>query len=366
MQTKHRNIIISGGGTGGHIFPAIAIANAIKKRFADVDILFVGAKGKMEMSKVPEAGYPIKGLWISGLQRRLTIKNLLFPLKLISSLLKARSIIKKFNPDVVIGVGGYASGPTLNMANRRNIATLIQEQNSFPGITNRLLAKKVNRVCVAYDNLDKYFPAEKIVLTGNPVREEVVDIEGKRDEANDFFELKMGMKTVLVVGGSQGAVSINKSIAANINVFAKNNIQLIWQTGKFYYQEALDMIGDSESIKVHEFIKRMDLAYAAADLVISRAGAIAISELSLVKKPVIFIPLPSAAEDHQSKNAKALVDKNAAFLIKDNEAEIELPKILESLINEDEKLKELSKNISTFASPNATDLIVDEIEKLIK
>lgn len=366
MQTKHRNIIISGGGTGGHIFPAIAIANAIKKRFADVDILFVGAKGKMEMSKVPEAGYPIKGLWISGLQRRLTIKNLLFPFKLISSLLKARSIIKKFNPDVVIGVGGYASGPTLNMANRRNIVTLIQEQNSFPGITNRLLAKKVNRVCVAYDNLDKYFPAEKIVLTGNPVREEVVDIEGKRDEANDFFELKMGMKTVLVVGGSQGAVSINKSIAANINVFAKNNIQLIWQTGKFYYQEALDMIGDSESIKIHEFIKRMDLAYAAADLVISRAGAIAISELSLVKKPVIFIPLPSAAEDHQSKNAKALVDKNAAFLIKDNEAEIELPKILESLINEDEKLKELSKNISTFASPNATDLIVDEIEKLIK
>jgi len=366
MQKKRRNIIISGGGTGGHIFPAIAIANAIKKRFADVDILFVGAKGKMEMSKVPEAGYPIKGLWISGLQRRLTIKNLLFPFKLISSLLKAGSIIKNFKPDVVIGVGGYASGPTLNMANRKNIATLIQEQNSFPGITNRLLAKKVNRVCVAYNNLDKYFPFGKIVLTGNPVREEVVNIDGKKDEANEFFNLKTGMKTVLVVGGSQGAVSINKSIAANINVFAKNNIQLIWQTGKFYYQEAIDMIGESESIKVHEFIKRMDLAYAAADLVVSRAGAIAISELSLVKKPVIFIPLPSAAEDHQSKNAKALVDKNAAFLIKDNEAEIKLPKLLESLIYNDEKLKELSKNISTFASPNATDLIVDEIEKLIK
>ncbi len=366
MQTKRRNIIISGGGTGGHIFPAIAIANAIKKRFADVNILFVGAKGKMEMSKVPEAGYPIKGLWVSGFQRRLTIKNLLFPFKLISSLLKARSIIKNFKPDVVIGVGGYASGPTLNMANRRSIVTLIQEQNSFPGITNRLLAKKVNRICVAYDNLDKYFPSEKIVLTGNPVREEVVNIEGKIDEANSFFGLKTGMKTVLVVGGSQGAVSINKSIAANIDVFAKNNIQLIWQTGKFYYQEAIDLIGDMENIKVHEFIKRMDLAYAAADLVISRAGAIAISELSLVKKPVIFIPLPSAAEDHQSKNAKALVEKNAAFLIKDNEAEIELPKLLESLINEDKKLKELSKNISTFASPNATDLIVDEIEKLIK
>lgn len=366
MRKKRRNIIISGGGTGGHIFPAIAIANAIKERFADVNILFVGAKGKMEMAKVPEAGFSIKGLWISGIQRRLTVRNLMFPFKLISSLLKANSIIKQFKPDIVIGVGGYASGPTLKMANRRNIATLIQEQNSFPGITNRLLAKKVNRICVAYDNLDKYFPSDKIVLTGNPVRNEMVNIDGKRDESNEFFELKTGMKTVLVVGGSQGAVSINKSIAANIDVFAKNKIQVIWQTGKFYCQEALEIIGDSETIKVHEFIKRMDLAYAAADLVISRAGAIAISELSLVKKPVIFIPLPSAAEDHQSKNAKALVDKNAALLIKDNEAKIELPKILESLINDDEKLIELSKNISTFASPNATDLIVDEIEKLIK
>lgn len=366
MQMKHRNIIISGGGTGGHIFPAIAIANAIKKRFANVDILFVGAKGKMEMDKVPEAGYPIKGLWISGLQRRLTIKNLMFPFKLISSLLKARSIIKNFKPDVVIGVGGYASGPTLKMANRQNIATLIQEQNSFPGITNRLLAKKVNRICVAYDHLDKYFPADKIVLTGNPVREEVVQIDGKRDKAFDFFGLKSGKKTVLVVGGSQGAVSINRSIAANIDVFEKDDVQLIWQTGKFYHKEASDLIGEFSDVKVHEFIKQMDLAYAAADLVISRAGAIAISELSLVKKPVIFIPLPSAAEDHQSKNAKALVDKNAAFIIKDNEAEIELPKLLESLINDDEKLKELSKNISAFASPNATELIVDEIEKLIK
>jgi len=366
MQKKSRNIIISGGGTGGHIFPAIAIANAIKKRFADVDILFVGAKGKMEMSKVPEAGYPIIGLWISGFQRRLTIKNLMFPLKLISSLLKARSIIKKFKPDIVIGVGGYASGPTLNMANRLNISTLIQEQNSFPGVTNRLLAKKVNRICVAYDHLEKYFPAEKIVLTGNPVREEVVNIEGKLEEAQNFFGLNAKMKTVLVVGGSQGAVSINKSIAANIEMFAENNIQLIWQTGKSYYKEANDIIINSDNIKVHEFINRMDLAYAAADLVISRSGAIAISELSLVKKPVIFIPLPSAAEDHQSKNAKALVDENAAYLIKDNEAEIELPKLLKYLINNDMKLKEISANMSKFASPNATELIVDEIEKLIK
>lgn len=366
MQKKHRNIIISGGGTGGHIFPAIAIANAIKKRFADVDILFVGAKGKMEMNKVPEAGYPIKGLWISGFQRQLTIKNLMFPLKLISSLLKARSIIRKFKPDLVIGVGGYASGPTLKMANQQKIATLIQEQNSFPGITNRLLAKKVNRICVAYDHLEKYFPADKIVLTGNPVREEVVSIEGKLKEAQNFFGITSGKKTVLVVGGSQGAVSINKSIAANIDVFAKNDIQLIWQTGKFYYKEAIELIAESSQIKVHEFIKRMDLAYAAADLVISRAGAIAISELSMVKKPVIFIPLPSAAEDHQTKNARALVAKNAAVIIDDKEAVNELPNLLESLINNDEKLKGLSRNISTFASPNATELIVDEIEKLLK
>lgn len=366
MQKKSRNIIISGGGTGGHIFPAIAIANAIKKHFADANILFVGAKGRMEMEKIPEAGYPIQGLWISGIQRRLTIKNLLFPLKLIFSLFKANRIIKKFKPDIVIGVGGYASGPTLNMANRRKISTLIQEQNSFPGITNRLLAKKVNRICVAYEGLEKYFPADKIVLTGNPVREEVINIQGKLEEAQNFFGLKPGKKTVLVVGGSQGAVSVNKSIAANLNVFAENDIQLIWQTGKFYINEAKTLVGDSTQVKVHEFIKRMDLAYAAADLVISRAGAIAISELSAVKKPVIFIPLSSAAEDHQTKNAMALVKKNAAYIIKDAEAVNELPDLLALLIKNDEKLKELSNNISAFASPNATNLIVDEIEKLIK
>jgi len=366
MQKKHRNIIISGGGTGGHIFPAIAIANAIKKRFADVDILFVGALGKMEMNKVPEAGYPIEGLWISGFQRRLTIKNLMFPIKLLSSLVKARLIIKKFKPDVVIGVGGYASGPTLKMANRQNIATLIQEQNSFPGITNRLLANKVNCICVAYEGLEKYFPKDKIVLTGNPVREEVVSIHGKYKDAQDFFGLKSGKKTVLVVGGSQGAVSINKSTAANLNVFMENDIQLIWQTGIYYYTEATDLVGESVSVKVHAFIKRMDLAYAAADLVISRAGAIAISELSLVKKPVIFIPLPSAAEDHQTKNARALADHGAALIIKDSDAEKELPGLLIPLIKDDKKLKEISANISTFASPNATDLIVNEIEKLIK
>lgn len=365
MQNKPKNIIISGGGTGGHIFPAIAIANALKKRYADVNILFVGAKGKMEMKKVPEAGYPIKGLWISGIQRRLTIKNLLFPVKLMCSLLKAGHIIRKFKPDVVIGVGGYASGPTLNVANRKGIATLIQEQNSFPGITNRLLAKKVNRICVAYENLDRFFPKHKIRLTGNPVREEVVTIEGKRNEALEFFNLKPNKKTVLVVGGSQGAVSVNKSIAANLNIFTENGIQLIWQTGKFYVDEAVELAQGISTVKVHEFIGRMDLAYAAADLVISRAGAIAISELSIVKKPVIFIPLPSAAEDHQSKNAQALVDKNAAYLVKDIEAQKELPELLRSLIKDDKKLKELSQNIFAFASPKATELIVDEIEKLI-
>ncbi len=366
MQKKSKNIIISGGGTGGHIFPALAIANAIKKRFADANILFVGAKGRMEMSKVPEVGYPIKGLWISGIQRRLTIKNLLFPCKLLFSLIKANRIIKKFKPNIVIGVGGYASGPTLKMANRKKIATLIQEQNSFPGITNRLLAKKVNRVCVAYEGLEKYFPADKIVFTGNPVREEVINIQGKLNEAQNFFGLESDKKTILIVGGSQGAVSINRSIAANLSVFAENNIQLIWQTGKFYVDEAMDLVGGLDHVKVHEFIGRMDLAYAAADLVISRAGAIAISELSLVKKPVIFIPLPSAAEDHQTKNAKALAKKNAAYIIKDSEAVNELSNLLTSLIKDDKKLKELSNNISAFASPNATGLIVDEIEKLIK
>ncbi len=366
MPKKPKNIIISGGGTGGHIFPALAIANALRKRFPEVDIEFVGARGRMEMTKVPEAGYPIHGLWISGIQRKLTLKNLSFPFKVIDSLLKANKILKKIKPEVVIGVGGYASGPTLNVANRRGIPTLIQEQNSFPGITNRLLAKKVNTICVAYEGLEKYFPKEKIVLTGNPVREQVIQIEGKKGEALNFFGLADKKKTVLVVGGSQGSVSINKSIAANLAVFAEENVQLIWQTGRFYVDEAREKTKGMHHIKVHEFIREMDLAYAAADVIISRAGAIAISEISAVKKPVIFIPLPSAAEDHQTKNAKALVDKNAAYLLKDSEASEKLAGLLKTIINDDDRLKELAENIAAFAQPKATDLIVNEIEKLIK
>jgi UDP-N-acetylglucosamine--N-acetylmuramyl-(pentapeptide) pyrophosphoryl-undecaprenol N-acetylglucosamine transferase len=365
MEKKNLHILISGGGTGGHIFPAIAIANAVKYRFPDANILFVGAKSKMEMTKVPEAGYPIKGLWISGFQRRLTLKNLSFPLKLIFSLIKANRIIKQFKPNIVIGVGGYASGPTLKMAVRNNIPTLIQEQNSFPGITNRFLAKNVNTICVAYDGLEKYFPKEKIVLTGNPIRKEVIEIEGKKIKAQKFFNLEKNKKTVLVVGGSQGAVSINKSIAMNIDLFEKNNIQLIWQTGKFYFNEAQKLTKDVNHIKVHEFIREMDYAYAAADLVISRAGAIAISELSAVQKPIIFIPLPFAAEDHQTKNAQALVNKDAALMIKDSDANEQLPIVLLSLMQNEKKLKTLSQNIKAFALPKATALIVDEIEKLI-
>ncbi len=365
MEKQNRRILISGGGTGGHIFPAIAIANAVKERFINAEIKFVGAKGRMEMQKVPDAGYSIEGLWISGIQRRLTIKNLSFPFKLISSLHKAGKIIRKFKPDIVIGVGGYASGPTLKMATRKKIPTLIQEQNSFPGITNRLLGSQVNTICVAYEGLEKYFPKEKIVLTGNPVRKNVIEIEGKREKAQEFFALEPDAKTILIVGGSQGAVSINKSIAANLLLFEEKGIQLIWQTGKFYKEEAEVLARGKENIKVHEFIREMDLAYAAADLVISRAGAIAISELSAVQKPVIFIPLPSAAEDHQTKNAQALVNKNAALLVKDTEASERLKEVILDIIENEEKLKELASNILNFASPEATTLIVDEIEKLI-
>lgn len=361
-------IIISGGGTGGHVFPALAIANSLKSRFMNAEILFIGAKGRMEMEKVPEAGFKIEGLWISGLQRRLTLKNLMFPVKLICSLLKAKSIIKKFKPDIVIGVGGYASGPTLKMAIQKKIPTLIQEQNSYPGITNRLLANKVDKICVAYDGMEKYFPAEKIVKTGNPIRSEVIEIDGKRDEAISFFGLSNEMKTVLVIGGSQGALAINKSITGILKEIAESEIQLVWQTGNTYYTIAENAVTQirNQNIKVHSFIKRMDLAYATADIVISRAGAIAISELCTIKKPVIFVPLPSATEDHQTKNAMVLVDQKAAILVKNNEANEQLGKILFELLKDENLQLELSKNIGKNAIKNADKLIVDEIVKLQK
>jgi len=362
MLRANPKIIISGGGTGGHIFPAIAIAKALMKRVDSAEILFVGAQGRMEMERVPLAGFQIEGLWISGLQRRITIKNLLFPIKLLFSLFKAQQIIKRFKPDIVIGVGGYASGPTLRMAMRQKVPTLIQEQNSYPGITNRLLAKKVNSICVAYDHTDKYFPKDKIVKTGNPVRQELVDVSGKRELGREFFNLD-SRQVVLVVGGSQGAIAINKSIENLLPEIIKNDLQLIWQTGTLFYDQALKNANDQ--IKVFKFIDSMDLAYAVADIVISRAGAIAISELCLVKKPVIFIPLPSAAEDHQTKNAMALVELEAALMIKEINIGEELGPMLKDLSSNKELQHKLTTNIGKLAIPNASEMIVDEIMKLL-
>ncbi len=368
MSQQAIRIVISGGGTGGHVFPAIAIADALRRQMPDAAVLFVGAKNKMEMNRVPKAGYEIKGLWISGIQRRMTLQNLVFPLKLISSLLGARKILKDFKPELVIGVGGYASGPTLRAANQLGIPTLIQEQNSFPGITNRLLGKKAKRICVAYDQMEKWFPADKTVLTGNPLRLEAVQTEGKKELAKSFFGLT-GTKVVLVVGGSQGALGINLGISAQLSLLVENKISLIWQTGKHFEAEAkkqVEMLGASNQIEVTSFIDRMDLAYAIADLVVSRAGAIAISELAVVQKPVIFVPLPTAAEDHQTKNANRLLEAGAAQLITNQVAEQALvPKIIE-LIYSPEQTGKMAENIGRFAQPNAADNIVKVIREIVK
>lgn len=362
-------IIISGGGTGGHIFPAIAIANAIKEKVASAEILFVGAKGKMEMEKVPEAGYNIEGLWISGLQRSLTPKNLLFPFKLLSSLFKSNTVFNRFKPDVAVGVGGFASGPMLRVAAAKGIPIVLQEQNSFPGITNRLLGKKASKVCVAYEGMEKFFPKDALMLTGNPVRKEVVDIEGKRNEALAFFGLKETMPVLLIVGGSLGARSVNEALLQHIDMIVSNKIQVVWQTGKFSFEKvsaAIAAKGLHEQVKVHAFIKRMDLAYAVADLVVSRAGAIAVSELTLVAKPSILVPYPFAAEDHQTKNALSLVQNNAAMLVKDSEAADKLPGLVVSLMRDESKRISLSENIRTMGFANAANNIADEVLKLVK
>lgn len=359
--------IISGGGTGGHIFPAIAIANAIKAKYNDAEILFIGAKGRMEMEKVPQAGYKIEGLWISGLQRRLTWKNFLFPIKVISSTLKAKKLIKGFKPDIVIGVGGFASGPTLQAASKLNIPTLIQEQNSYPGITNKMLSKNVSKICVAYDNMNRWFEERKICFTGNPVRQNIVDILNKRDNAIEHFKLSSNKKTILVVGGSLGALTINESIAKNLKYFVDNDIQLLWQTGKGYYSRAKEQADDikSNNIKVFEFIYEMDLAYSVADVIISRAGAIAISELCCVGKPTILIPSPNVAEDHQTKNAMALVNKNATILVKDVESREKLIDELDLLIKDEEKQKQLSENIIQLGVKDADKRILGIIEVML-
>ncbi len=365
--------ILSGGGTGGHIYPAIAIANELKLCFPDAEFLFVGAKDKMEMQKVPQAGYKIEGLWIAGLQRKLTLKNMLFPFKLISSLWKSRSIIKNFKPDVVIGTGGFASGPLLQMANSFNIPTVIQEQNSYPGITNKLLSKKANAICVAYENLERFFPKEKMILTGNPIRQDLISISDKRNEALTHFKLNPNKKTLLVLGGSLGSRRINQLIEKELEFFKANDIQVIWQCGKLYFEEYKKYNSNHEHathnaqlITVFAFIDRMDLIYAAADFVISRAGASSVSELCLVAKPTIFIPSPNVAEDHQTKNAKAIVDKHGAILIKENELNENFETVFSDLISNENLQKQLSTNIKQLAKPNATKDIVAQIIKLIQ
>jgi UDP-N-acetylglucosamine--N-acetylmuramyl-(pentapeptide) pyrophosphoryl-undecaprenol N-acetylglucosamine transferase len=368
MRKDNKHIIISGGGTGGHVFPAISIANALKEIEPGIEILFVGAKGRMEMEKVPKAGYEIKGLPIIGIQRKLTMKNLQVPFKLFQSLRQAKQIIKSFKPDVVVGVGGYASGPVLRIASRKGIPTVIQEQNSYAGLTNRLLAKRADKICVAYDGMEQYFPKEKILNTGNPVRKDIIPTADKREEAIRHFNLSAEKKTILSIGGSLGAGSINNSIIKELKQLETSDIQLVWQCGKNYYQKANEALQhyNLSNIKLMDFINRMDLAYAAADVIISRAGAGTISELALVNKPVILIPSPNVAEDHQTKNARSLADKNAAIIIKDNEAQDKLIRETLDLIRNESKMQELKQNIQTFAKPDSAKTIANEILKLTK
>lgn len=360
-------LIISGGGTGGHIFPALAIANEFKDRYPDADILFVGAQGKMEMTRVPEAGFKIVGLWISGLQRKLSLSNLLFPIKLIVSYFKAGSIVEKFNPHAVIGTGGYASGPMMLASTRSKIPSLIQEQNSHAGLTNKQLANKVQRICVAYAGMDKYFPDKKILFTGNPVRKDIINLDTKRDKALDHFAFSAHERTLLILGGSLGARTINESILEGIDKLIDAKVQVIWQTGKTYYEgiKAQVQHKDLRKIRIHDFLNQMDLAYAAADVVISRAGALAISELCLAKRACILVPSPNVAEDHQTRNAMSLVNENAAIFIKDIAAKNELVSEALKLLFDQHQCARLIENISRLAKPYATEEIVDEIEKLI-
>jgi UDP-N-acetylglucosamine--N-acetylmuramyl-(pentapeptide) pyrophosphoryl-undecaprenol N-acetylglucosamine transferase len=361
-------LIISGGGTGGHIFPALAIANEFKDRHPDAEILFVGALGKMEMTRVPAAGYKIEGLWISGLQRKLTFANLMFPFKLISSYFKANRIINSFKPQAVIGTGGFASGPIMLAATRRGIPSLVQEQNSYAGITNKQVAAQATVICVAYSGMEKYFPKDKIKITGNPVRRDIINLNAKRDRALSQFAFDGNRKTLLVLGGSLGARTINESLAAEIDKLIEANVQVIWQTGRFYYIEMKDRMSgkDLRKIRIHDFLTQMDLAYAAADVVISRAGALSISEICLAQKPAIFVPSPNVAEDHQTKNALTLVHEQAALMIKDSEAREKLVIEALRLLHDTVLCNKLSANIARLGKPNATADIVNEIETLIK
>lgn len=365
---KPFRVIISGGGTGGHIFPAISIANTIKKRYPEADILFVGAADRMEMEKVPAAGYKIIGLPVSGFDRSHLLRNIKVLTLLIKSLSLAKKTIREFKPDVAVGVGGYASGPTLWSAASLGVPALIQEQNSYAGVTNKLLAKKVEKICVAYEGMERFFPKEKLVLTGNPVRADLAEAKNNKKEALAHFGLANNKKTILIVGGSLGARTINQSIQGGLGKLLDNDVQVIWQTGKYYYSKAeafLKPYADC-AVRCSAFINRMDYAYAAADLVISRAGASSISELCLLEKPVILVPSPNVAEDHQTKNAMALVDKNAAVMVKDMEADAKLIPTALDLIVDESKLQTLSKQIAQLAQRNSAERIVDEIIKIIR
>ena len=366
-KLQHNKIIISGGGTGGHVFPAISIANALKLKRQEIDILFVGAEGKMEMKKVPEAGYHIEGLPVTGLHRGLSFKNVVFIIKLFRSLFIAGRIIRRFQPSVVVGVGGYASGPVLWYASKKGIPALIQEQNSYAGITNKILGKKAEKICVAYEDMDKYFPENKIVFTGNPVRQDLDKLEKKKEEALKYFGLENEQEIVLILGGSGGARTISESIMEGLGRIKNENVSVIWQTGEFYHKKAEEamLLSGVENIKLFPFITRMDLAYSAADVIVSRAGAGTISELYLVGKPVILVPSPNVAEDHQTKNTQILVKNRAAILVKDSEAgESLLNTVLE--LSADKKKKELlSLNIRKMAVNNSADMIADEVLKLM-
>lgn len=362
-------VIISGGGTGGHIFPAISIANALKEADPQVEILFVGAKGKMEMEKVPAAGYKIVGLPVAGFHRKINLhnimRNMLFPFKLMASMLKARSVIKDFKPDVAVGVGGYASGPVLRRAAKMGIPCLIQEQNSFPGVTNKILAKDVKKICVAYPNMERFFPSDKIILTGNPVRQSLLSTID-REEAAKHFGLNPNLPVILVIGGSLGARSINEGLKNSIDDL-NDDVQLLWQTGKYYYESVNQVLEEKKkpNVKAMDFIKRMDLAYGLADIVISRAGASSISELALLGKASILVPSPNVSEDHQTKNAMALVEKNAAILVKDSDTALLLAEC-QLILSKNEQISQLANNIKQFACPNAANDIASEVVRIVK
>lgn len=365
---KKLKVIVSGGGTGGHIFPAIAIAKSLENKVSDIELLFVGAKDRMEMQKVPEAGYKIEGLWISGFQRSFSRRNLMFPFKLISSVIKSMKIVRRFKPDLVIGTGGFASGPLLFAASRKGIPSVIQEQNSYPGITNKVLSKYVNKVCVAYDNMERFFPKDKIIFTGNPIRKAILNFKDKREEGKKLFGVNNGKITILVVGGSLGARTINESIKESISEFANNELNLIWQTGTSFGDVAKNIIEgiNIDGISSHMFIREMDLAYAAADIIVSRAGAIAISELCFVGKPILLVPSPNVAEDHQTQNAQSLVNKNSALMVKDVDAKRKLVSELISLSRNKDLQGVLSSNIQKLSVDNAAVRIADLALNLIE